>query len=75
MQIEYSQVAKDLSAYTDILLKTIRKEQQKLKDLQDKQETYIREQQRKEEMLAEKDYYRLNLSSEDEQDIAMLRNL
>ena len=42
------------------------------KMLEDKQAAYIKEQQRKEEMLAKKDYYRLNLSADAKADCNQL---
>ena len=54
---------------------SIKKEKNELASLQAKQAAYIKEQQHKEEMLAQKDYYRLNISQIDMEDIELLRNI
>ena len=72
---EYDELIADLFAESKKVRETIKNEQDKLKQLEDKQIAFIKEQQHKEEMLAQKDYYRLNLSSSDEDDIKILRDM
>ena len=71
----YADLYQDLYDYSDELRKQINREKQELKILEEKQLAFINEQKRKAEMLAQKDYYRLNISTIDEGDIALLREI
>lgn len=71
----YESLFQDLYDYSDELRKQIDEEKKALKALEDKQAAFIQEQQRKAEMLEQQDYYRLNLSSADESDIQLLRDM
>ena len=71
----YADVFQDLYDYSDELRKQIENEKKVLKSLEDKQAAFIEEQQRKIAMLEQQDYYRLNLSSTDEADIQLLRDI
>ena len=57
------------------LLSRIKEEENKLKDLEDKQLAYIKAKQREEEIAAQRDYYRLVLEDIDCEEIKLLRNL
>lgn len=75
LEAEFRKVLSELNEESSAQIKKILAQRTQLKDLEDKQATYIREQQHKEEMLAEKDYYRLVLSPSDEDDIKLLRDI
>ena len=72
---EYAVLTADLVEESNRLRTIIKLEQSKLKELEDKQAAFIKEQQHREEMRAQKDYYRLNLSENDEYDIKVLRDM
>lgn len=75
LEKEYDILVKDSINENEILLNQIKKSKEYLEDLENKQLAYIKEQQHKEEIQAKKDYYRLNLSQADENDILLLRDL
>lgn len=75
LEKEYKIMLDDLFKHSQQLREEINKQKQDLMSLQEKQATYTKEQQHKEEMLAQKDYYRLNISHSDIEDIEMLRNI
>lgn len=75
LEEEYQQVLKDLVEHSSAIQQQIKKEKNELSSLQAKQAAYIKEQQHKEEMLVQKDYYRLNISQSDAVDIELLRNI
>lgn len=60
---------------SQLLLTRIKEEEEKLKDLEDKQFAYIQAKQREEEILAQKDYYRMVLDDPDLDDVKLLRNV
>lgn len=60
---------------SQLLLGKIQEEEDKLKDLEDKQLAFIRAKQREEEIEAQKDYYRLVLEEIDVEEIQLLRNI
>ena len=72
---EYKILIEDLFEESRNIRLLVQSEQIKLKQLEEKQLTYIKEQQHREEMRAQKDYYRLNLSAADEDDIKILRDI
>lgn len=71
----FNEITNDLTKQSKFLLAQIEKEQMQVNALKAKQEAYIKEQQRKEEMEKKKDYYRLVLSEEEIQDIQALRSI
>lgn len=72
---EYEVLINDLLETSQEKIKEIQKYDFDLKQLKAKQEAYIKEQQHKEEMLNQKDYYRLVISNNDESDISLLREV
>ena len=75
LEDEYNELFSDLFLHSRELESNIKQEQDKLNALKEKQFAYMREQQRKEEIRNKKDYYRLNLSTLDIQDIEYLREV
>lgn len=76
---EYEELYNTLDANLETKLvgiqKKICKEEEKLADLEAKQLAYIKAQQREEEIAANQDYYRLALRAEDQNDVAILREI
>ena len=72
---EYEIVLKDLGDKSQQYLSEMLSTKEKLENLKAIQTAFIEAQKRKEELELKKDYYRLKLSSSDEADIEMLRDI
>ena len=72
---EYDSVLDDLTTYAKQLYQKIENEQAQLQNLADKQSAYIKEQQRKEQMKEQENYYKLVLSEDEIKDISFLRDI
>lgn len=82
LQNEYAAVVSDLQDNTrkeledyKLVQGSLLQMQKKIGDLQAKQLAYIQMKQREEEMRTKKDYYRLILSEEDQQDVKFLKEV
>lgn len=69
------QLATELQQRSNLTLDKIKIEEQKLAQLEAKQQTYLKSLQRQEEISANQDYYRLVIDSVDLDDIKLLRDL
>lgn len=75
LETEYQSVVSDLSTTASLLLKEISQYKEQLLILKSKQQAYIDEQKRKEQIAAQADYYKLNISDCDKRDIEALRQI
>lgn len=75
LEEEYQIIINDLLKESQFYLKEVKEYNFNLEQLKAKQEAYIKEQQHKEEMLNQKDYYRLVISNNDQSDIDLLREV
>lgn len=72
---EYLQVSADLAQTSAEQVAAIQEQRAVLADLKAKQLAYIKEQQHKEEMLAQQDFFRPALTAESQSDILLLRDV
>ena len=75
LETEYQSVISELSATASLLIKEINFHREQLLALESKQNAYIEEQKRKEQMAAQADYYKLSISDFDKRDIEALRQI
>lgn len=75
LEIEYQSVVSELSTTASLLIKEINQHKEQLAMLESKQNAYIEEQKRKEQMAAQADYYKLNINDFDKRDIEALRQI
>lgn len=75
LEQEYNELFSDLFLHSRELEEQIKQEQESLNTLKEKQLAYLREQQRKEELITKKDFYRVVLNSAEIDDIKYLREM
>lgn len=75
LEQEYNELFSDLFLHSRELEEQIKQEQENLNSLKEKQLAYLREQQRKEELVTKKDFYRVVLNSAEIDDIKYLREM
>lgn len=75
LEREYTTLTAELLEQTNEQINEIRENTNHLNDLKNKQNAYLKERKRHEEMQAKQDYYRLNLSTIDINDIQKLRDI
>lgn len=75
LEQEYNELFSDLFLHSRELEEQIKQEQESLNTLKEKQFAYLREQQRKEELITKKDFYRVVLNSAEIDDIKYLREM
>lgn len=75
LEQEYNELFSDLFLHSRELEEQIKQEQESLNALKEKQLAYLREQQRKEELITKKDFYRVVLNSAEIDDIKYLREM
>lgn len=75
LEKEYQEMLDDLMIYARNLDNSISNKKKELLSIEQKQLAYIAEQQRKEQILLEKDYYRLNINNAQKEDIQSLRKI
>lgn len=75
LEQEYNELFSDLFLHSRELEEQIKQEQESLNALKEKQLAYLREQQRKEELITKKDFYRIVLNSAEIDDIKYLREM
>lgn len=75
LEQEYNELFSDLFLHSRELEEQIKQEQENLNALKEKQLAYLREQQRKEELVTKKDFYRVVLNSAEIDDIKYLREM
>lgn len=75
LETEYQSVISELSTTASLLIKEINFHKEQLLVLESKQNAYIEEQKRKEQIAAQADYYKLSISDFDKRDIEALRQI
>lgn len=75
LETEYQLVISELSTTASLLIKEINSHKEQLLALESKQNAYIEEQKRKEQMAAQADYYKLNIDDLNKRDIEALRQI